>query len=54
MLELLAQGLAVKEIADNLDIAIRTVGYHLTKIYEKLQVPSQTGAVAKALRAGII
>ena len=54
VLEKLAEGLAVKEIADTLGISIGTAGFHLTNIYKKLQVQSQTGAVAKALRAGII
>jgi DNA-binding NarL/FixJ family response regulator len=54
VLEKLAEGLAVKEIAGVLDISISTAGYHLTNIYKKLHVQSQTGAVAKALRAGII
>lgn len=54
VLEKLADGLAVKEIASLLDISVGTVGFHLTNIYQKLQVQSQTGAVAKALRSGII
>ncbi|QHI70322.1 response regulator transcription factor [Tichowtungia aerotolerans] len=54
VLEKLAEGLAVKEIAAALDISIGTAGFHLTNIYKKLQVQSQTGAVAKALRSGII
>jgi len=54
VLEQLALGLSVKEIADALDIGHRTARFHLSKIYEKLQVPSQAGAVAKALRLGII
>ena len=54
VLEELAQDLTVKEIGVNLGIAPRTVGHHLTNIYEKLNVPSSTGAVAKALRSGII
>ena len=54
VLEKLAEGLAVKEIADVLDISVGTTGFHLTNIYKKLKVQSQTGAVAKALRAGII
>ncbi len=54
MLELLAGDLSAKEIAGNLDITVRTTRFHLSNIYEKLQVPSQTSAVAKALRAGII
>lgn len=54
VLEKLAAGLAVKEIAAVLNISVATARFHLTNIYRKLQVPSQTGAVAKALRAGII
>jgi DNA-binding NarL/FixJ family response regulator len=54
VLEQLAEGLAVKEIANQLDISRRTVAFHLENIYSKLQVQSQSGAVAKALRAGII
>ncbi len=54
VLEKLAEGLAVKEIAAALHISAGTAGFHLTNIYKKLQVQSQTGAVAKALRSGII
>ncbi|VGO23065.1 response regulator [Pontiella sulfatireligans] len=54
VLEKLAEGLAVKEIADVLNISVGTTGFHLTNIYKKLHVQSQTGAVAKALRSGII
>ncbi len=54
VLEQLAQGLSVKEIAIELHIARSTVAGHLEKIYGKLHTHSQSGAVAKALRAGII
>lgn len=54
VLERLAEGLAVKEIAGALDISRATAAFHLGNIYQKLNVQSQTGAVAKALRAGII
>ncbi|MEX0321756.1 MAG: response regulator [Puniceicoccaceae bacterium] len=54
VLELLADGLSVKEIADRLDISTRTARFHLSNTYDKLSVQSQSGAVAKALRAGII
>ncbi len=54
VLEKLADGLAVKEIAAALNISAGTAGFHLTNIYKKLKVQSQTGAVAKALRSGII
>lgn len=54
VLELLAQDLAVKEIADRLRISERTVSFHLTNLYAKLKVHSQTGALAKAFRAGLL
>lgn len=54
VLETLAEGLSVKEIAARLEVSRATVAFHLGNIYQKLNVQSQTGAVAKALRAGII
>ncbi|MGB0370083.1 MAG: response regulator [Opitutales bacterium] len=54
VLEHLSDGLAVKEIAAELGISRATAAFHLGNIYQKLNVQSQTGAVAKALRAGII
>ena len=50
-----AQILAIeKEIAEKLDISVHTVSTHLRSVYEKLHVNTNTGAVAKALREGII
>lgn len=54
VLEQLSLGLQVKEIAAKLSISRATAAFHLGNIYSKLNVQSQTGAVAKALRAGII
>lgn len=54
VLEKLAVGMSVKEIAGELGFSHRTTRFHLSNIYEKLHVPSQAGAVAKALRSGII
>jgi DNA-binding NarL/FixJ family response regulator len=54
VLEQLATGLSVKEIGSILNISTRTARFHLSNIYDKLKVQSQSGAVAKALRAGII
>lgn len=54
ILKLLAQGLLKKEIADALSISVNTVSTHLRRVYDKLHVNTNTGAVAKALREGII
>ncbi len=53
-LRLLAEGLLKKEIADALSISVNTVSTHLRRVYDKLHVNTNTGAVAKALREGII
>lgn len=54
ILRLMADGLIKKEIAEKLDISVHTVSTHLRSVYEKLHVNTNTGAVAKALREGII
>lgn len=54
VLEQLAMDQSVKEIAEHLGISRRTAAFHLENVYRKLQVQSQSGAVAKALRSGII
>jgi DNA-binding NarL/FixJ family response regulator len=46
----LAEGLAYKQIADQLNISIHTVRNYIRRIYEKLHVRSRTEAVAKFLR----
>jgi DNA-binding NarL/FixJ family response regulator len=50
VLDCLAQGLAYKQIGDQLGISINTIRTHLRHIYEKLHVQSRTQAVAKYLR----
>lgn len=46
----LAEGLAYKQIADQLAVSIHTVRNYIRRIYEKLHVRSRTEAVAKFLR----
>jgi two-component system, NarL family, response regulator len=53
VLQLLAQGLANREIASELDRTEQTVKFHLTSIYRKLAVTNRTGAVITAIDAGI-
>jgi DNA-binding NarL/FixJ family response regulator len=47
IVELVARGLANKEIAANLEISVETVRVHLKHIYEKLHVRSRTEAAMK-------
>jgi DNA-binding NarL/FixJ family response regulator len=51
MLELIAEGLTAKEIAERTYVSINTVRTHIRHIYEKLQVRSRVEAVNK-LRGG--
>ena len=53
-LKLLALGLANKEIAQTLFIAVGTVKNHLKNIYGKLSVHSRTQAVARARELGLL
>lgn len=46
----LAEGLAYKQIADQLGVSIHTVRNYIRRIYEKLHVQTRTEAVAKFLR----
>jgi DNA-binding NarL/FixJ family response regulator len=48
----LAQGNSYKLVADELNISIDTVRFHIRNIYKKLHVHTQSEAVAKAVRRG--
>jgi DNA-binding NarL/FixJ family response regulator len=50
----LSKGNSYKLIASQLDISIDTVRTHIKKIYEKLQVHSQTEAVSKAINEKLV
>jgi len=50
VLDGLAEGLAYKQIADQMGVSIHTVRNYIRRIYEKLQVCTRTEAVAKFLR----
>ncbi len=54
VLHFLVQGNIKKEIAEELLISQHTVDMHLRSIYRKLNVRSQTEAVSKALRQGLV
>jgi two-component system, NarL family, response regulator LiaR len=52
VLQLLAQGMSNRNIADTLYISERTVQAHLTNIFAKMQVSSRLEAVLVAIRRG--
>jgi two-component system, NarL family, response regulator len=53
-LELIAKGLANKEIASVLNLAEPTVKWHVRSILEKLGVEQRTEAVTIALQRGLV
>ena len=54
VLKLKSEGLAHKQIADELSISAHTVENHLRSIYRKLQVHSGVQAISKAFRDGLV
>ncbi|GAA2235500.1 MULTISPECIES: response regulator transcription factor [Kitasatospora] len=54
ILQLLAEGLANRQISRRLFISEATVKTHLVHIYDKLGVDSRTGAIAAGLASGLI
>jgi DNA-binding NarL/FixJ family response regulator len=50
----LVEGLQMKQIADRMYITFHTVDKHLRSIYAKLQVPSRSLAIAKALKENLL
>lgn len=54
ILVLLSEGRSQREVAAALNISPHTVDSHVRKIYRKLDVRSQTAAVAKAILTGAL
>jgi len=54
VLALVAEGASNKEIAIALDLSVSTVKFHVAAITEKLGARSRVGAVAIAVRAGLV
>jgi DNA-binding NarL/FixJ family response regulator len=54
VLELVADGLSNKVIAENLGISEHTAKFHLRSIMDKLGADTRTDAVAKAARRGML
>jgi DNA-binding NarL/FixJ family response regulator len=54
VLDLLAEGLTMRQIGRRLGISARTVETHVAKIYRKLSVRSRVQAVSRAASLGLI
>lgn len=54
ILQLLVKGYSYKMIADECFISYPTVNSHISNIYQKLHVQSSAGAVAVAIREGLV
>jgi len=54
ILQLLVQGHSTKEAAAQLQISYHTADGYIREIYEKLQVNTRSGVVAKALKEGLV
>jgi len=54
VIQLMAQGLANKQIALKLSISEHTVKFHLSSLYAKLGISSRTEAVKRGIELGLI
>jgi len=54
VLQLMGDGLTMRQIGRRLDISARTVETHATKLYRKLDVRTRVQAVSKAASIGLI
>lgn len=54
VLQCMSEGLTKKEIAARLDLSIHTVDNYLRRIYRKLHVNTMQGALARAMRDGLL
>ncbi len=54
VLRLIAKGLRNREIAERLVISEKTVGNHISNIFDKLQVNDRSQAIARALQGGLV
>ena len=50
---MIAHGFKRQEVAEKLNITVGTVGTHIHNVYRKLEVSSNTQAVATANRLGL-
>jgi DNA-binding NarL/FixJ family response regulator len=53
VLRLVARGLTNKEIANALDISVKTAGHHVQHVLEKLGVTTRAAATMVAMKTGL-
>ncbi|MDH3694025.1 MAG: response regulator transcription factor [Gammaproteobacteria bacterium] len=53
VLQLLAEGFATKEIAERLDLSLKTIGTHREHLMEKLEIHTIAGLTKYAIREGL-
>jgi DNA-binding NarL/FixJ family response regulator len=54
ILQLVAQGLSYKEIAELLSLSDHTIKYHMGEIFQRLHLKNREQVVAYAMRAGLV
>ena len=54
VLELVAQGLSTRQIAERLWVSRQTVTYHIGNLLSKFDVQTRTGLVARAYASGVL
>lgn len=53
IVRLIAQGLSNRDIGEHLLLSEKTVKNHISRIFEKLQIPARTGVAVYAIRTGL-
>jgi DNA-binding NarL/FixJ family response regulator len=53
IVRLIAQGLSNRDIGAHLLLSEKTVKNHISRIFEKLQIPARTGVAVYAIRTGL-
>ena len=54
MLQLIAEGRSTREIAERLDVSIKTVETHRAHLMDRLDIRDVPGLVRLAIRAGLV
>jgi DNA-binding NarL/FixJ family response regulator len=54
VLRLLAEGMRIRDIAETLIVSERTVGNHVTSIYNKFGVNDRAAAIVYAIKHGLV